>query len=203
MPTFVEPRSLCMRQQICDYCKNQSITNICAYDRLHGIQVCDNHVEFGKRDVNAHFHEAGIIKLEEFIKRFPIFDNASFTIKRSDGSFTDGCTPYLSRFDATTFVRKSETHIWCIPLQWTSSQNGSQMSKNVPIESLRGQGDLERRDIENITHILDNGFYKADFDARALAGNQKEYSEIEGVYTAYAEGLGPCRVYVPPNAEMP
>jgi hypothetical protein len=158
--------------------------------------TCDDHLDSGKRDVKAFFHDSNVVKMDDFLQQFPFFNSASLRIKRSDGSLTEGCTPRLSTIEEYTFIAKmKDIGPWSIPVSWP--QNGIFMSKYVPFENLHEQGNMSQADLENILTVLDNGVYKAEFEARAAAGDQKEFKEAQGIRQAYVEGLGECRVYLP------
>jgi hypothetical protein len=85
---YTVPKSLVMRNQLCDYCDKVSERCVTTYDRLHGIKCCEEHIPLGKRDVNAYLREEGLVRQKDFLEMYPRLTEMKLNVPRTDGSIT-------------------------------------------------------------------------------------------------------------------
>lgn len=88
----IQPHSLCMRPNLCDYCGAEE-TKPYLIEYLYGIQTCNNHYKFAERDCKAELARSKTVLYKdallfpECVKVFDALDSlpGGFKIKRTSG----------------------------------------------------------------------------------------------------------------------
>jgi len=180
--TYAIPMSLTIRSPECDYCGAESIGNYPAIHRLHGIKMCAAHQSLAARDVSAYLHTKQVVKVEDFLERFPLLtDLTSIKVPRSDGSVTLGASLMRSNFEESAFVRYSPNGHWNIRVVWPTP--AGEMNKDIKVKDLA----LSGVDVAPIMAVLEAGFYKEAYDAQEAAIAQGAKVSGEHLAAAVAE----------------
>jgi hypothetical protein len=162
--TYAFPITLNKGSETCDYCAEDDEFTYQALSRLHGIKACRLHATAASRDVYAYLYSINVIKVEEFITRFPsLGEITSIKVPRSDGSIDTGGNIVLSSYDEFMFVRLTDNGDWVIRVSWISL-NGPKV-KDIKVADLA----LSGIDVTPILEALDAGFYKKQYDLREIA----------------------------------
>jgi len=160
------PWKLTMRKWTCDYCNEPAMHRHIAYGFQHGIITCDKPEDINRatRDINSYFHINMCVKMDDFLQKFPdIASIPSISIYRSDGRITPNGTFLLSeKFGNCSFVKKFDDD-WTIPVSFYIDEFSESM-KQMPIKYLTYSG-VSQSDVDAIISTLDEGIYKADYDA--------------------------------------
>jgi len=164
----VYPTSLVMRTLSCFYCDTEYENDEPTLGRTFGIRYCTEHKAAAKRDSNAYLHANYCVKLHDalahealgpFLRRLlsPVH------IRRSNGLLEGGWT--LERGDDKILSYANDE--WHVPMELAT-----RFTKSVAL-SIFEHGDVAAHNdpalqaqIPEIRAILDEGIYKADYDAQ-------------------------------------
>jgi len=171
------PRSLCMRQCICDYC-GQTNTKSIRIEYLFGILTCNEHYLWGKRDCNSYMHISGIVhmkdaiqipEISEFINMITVC-NYMFPIVRTSGILQTGWMLVEGMYESITRIN----NIWHIHLY----NDIEHIYKYIPITYFLENNVIQMFPLDfskylvSTLRILEEGVYVKDFQKQPL--NAKE-----------------------------
>ena len=161
MLTYVVPSSLRMRSYpiVCDYCRAEGARSVKTNDRLFGIRACEAHVSLAERDIKAFYYEERVVKLSDFLERFPAAaEMTDIVVTRSDGSVRTDAKVYTE--DNNVVLQwNDKVETWVITVEFEDKEQG-QLIKQVPVSSLR--------DPEMLV-ALEQGFYLEEWKAHGAA----------------------------------
>lgn len=164
------PNSLRMRISACFYCGNENYNDI-SIEWLYGIRACPDHKAWAERDCRAECHRLNMVPLAwiaEIPKLAPIltqFKNRTVSVRRSSGDVDAGWTlGSTSRYESDYIQKFGD--VWAIPLL----NREKEMTKKVSIQDLlRENPELDTSIFEEVVSALNEGVFKADFDAHTIA----------------------------------
>ena len=160
------PSRLVMCDDRCDYCDAFCVHVQTGLHHLHGIKSCDEHIGSAQRDLAAHLHDAELVDMEDFIRRFPhLATLGNIQVPRTDGSCTGGARVVTKESPLhTSHLVKRDHTIWYIPVKWENME-GKRLTKLLDVRLLDRSG----VDVEPLLEALSTGFYTDQHAARQVA----------------------------------
>lgn len=185
MKNSVEPRSIVMTYESCDYC-GQNNTQYSGVFQNFGIKSCDIHYSLAKRDCNAYLHSNMLVRLSDtygnpVLRTFMEKMKTPFKVKRTSGLLQDGWTV---RDNSTChadqlYIRKLDGD-WTFPCIHIADN----ITKNVAIADMTHV--LDQSFIDYILEVLEKGIYIQDFIA---AGIQELHDEAPFIEKRIVDGV--------------
>jgi hypothetical protein len=174
------PASLCMRVCACFYCGSSTNYQDVNIEYLYGIRTCPDHKAWAERDCRAHCHRLKTVPLAwiaDSPKLAPIleqFKNRTISVRRSSGDLDSGWTlGSTSRYESD-YIQKCKD-VWALPLVNIDKE----VQKKVSIQDiLRENPELNATVFEEAIVALEDGIYKAEFDAHTLAAGSGNTTEL-------------------------
>ena len=160
---YTVPKSLVLRNQLCDYCDKVSERCVITYDRLHGIKCCGDHMPLGKRDVNAYLREEGLVRQKDFLEMYPLLTDMKLNIPRTNGSITPGGNLSEESFEVLT---KDEGD-WRIRVLFRDPVSKEILNKMMKLRDLDKSG-VSEEEIATWIKSLDE-FYIHDYTVHKAA----------------------------------
>jgi len=181
----IEPHSLCMRRNICEYCSQTEVRHY-TVEHMIGIIACADHKAWAKRDCNAYMHKNKYVKfkdakdagLAEFLDELKEKEG-EFLIQRSNGEKETGWK-VLPEW-ANYLVYNDEKG-------WTVHLTNDSVYKYVPIswfldpEVLLAFSPDFCKHVNIAIDVLTKGVYLSDYEAQQkYCMKIHEVEESEGV----------------------
>jgi hypothetical protein len=176
MKNSVEPRSIVMTYQRCDYC-GQDDTQYSGISYNFGIKSCDIHYSLAKRDCNAYLHSNMLVRLSDtdgnpILKTFMEKMKTPFKVKRTSGMIQDGWTVRDNTSYDELYLRKLDGD-WTFPCKHAEDN----ITKNVTIAEMTHV--LDQSFIDSVLIVLEKGVYIQDFLAAGIQELHDEATFIE------------------------
>jgi hypothetical protein len=152
----------------CDYCmsKGSDVKTIYAAEMWAGIQACETHAEWARRDVRAWWHSQGWVLIEHVLELCPeiaaIPEKTVVWVHYTKQSRDDGSIP-RSTVGEMVFLRKSMDYR--MPVYTHGVYHGHAF---IHLDELQKLG-VSRECIERLEAKISTGFYKDEFEAYLLA----------------------------------
>jgi hypothetical protein len=172
------PRSLVMRERVCDYCRaNQSLpTNDASVSIMHnfGILSCKEHGHLARRDCNAYLGRIGRIRMVDAehvpeIKRFLDILRAQengFPVVRSCGDIDHGWMLAGWSLDTPDHITKTSTGEWSLIVKTTDEKRnllkGIYISEYLRSDMICHFPEGFAQTIENALTALNSGIIYSD-----------------------------------------
>lgn len=198
------PSSLVMRTTECFYCENE-YENDEQTDGRFGIRYCSTHKEAAKRDSNAYLHQHKRVKLRDALDH-PVLG------------------PFLAHCTTNTYIRRSNGEVqgqWILQeeqwgdqklIQWQDGSwyipmvhPGIKVTKSVALDIFEDARVASLNppslgvQVPVIQALLDEGVYKADYEAHLAAGPVIVRPETVGITQCIVNGQI-ARVFYPPGS---
>ena len=207
----MEPHSLVLTQNICDYCSKPAI-RLSFVHYMFGIKYCEEHKSWAIRDCGAYMHINGMIKLNDALKDsrtgpfiHALKESKGFPVMRSSGILQDG------------WKLNDGGGVWELKYQFIYIKNGEiiipvmfdivtdTMMKHVPLNhfmkpEIMEKIGIEKEAIDNFQSAILSGFYKADYIEQLHIKNTSEdncYKDPDTIVTCSLNGKQIRAVFVP------
>jgi hypothetical protein len=198
------PSSLVMRSAECFYCENEYDNDETTFGRI-GIRYCSTHKTAAKRDSNAYLHQQKRVKLRDAL-RHPVLGpflsqcRTNTYIRRSNGEVQGQWILQEEEYDDSKLILWEEG-VWYIPMM----HPGIHVRKTVALDTFEDTRIASLNppalglQVPAIRALLDEGVYKADYEAHLAAGPAIVRPETAGVQYCIADGQL-VRVFHPPSS---
>ena len=162
-------------RHVCDYCKTKGSDVKTTYtaEIWWGIQACQTHADWARRDIRAWWEKQGWIRIDDVFKLCPeiaaIPEKTVRWVDYTKHSRDDGSIP-RSTVGEMVFLRKCMDYR--MPVYTHGVYHGHAFI-DLPELALSG---VSQECIERLQTKINAGFYKDDFDAYLLAKEQEDSS---------------------------
>ena len=171
---------------------------------LYGILACDAHKADAQRDIDAHLHDANMVRIADARAAAPAFFAGlppTFAVKRSSGAIDDGWALPNEEHDRV-YVKRRHDGEWLL----TVEKKSEEIAKGVPFTDFIGLPGITADAVATLITALERGFYKAAADEHEALKAQgakfgptfNEHRDIQHAYVSKNGGEPvACRLFVP------